>query len=921
MSNRQQPTAFKSAEKFFRLKPLVAGVRIVIAGGLFVGSGVATAYEPLPIPSFNPITAGHAPVPIIAQAINGQATAAINGHAMTINQITDRATIDWKSFDVDKGYSVKFVQPSSSSVALNKIHQADPSVILGTVTANGQIYLVNQNGFIFGKGSVIDANTLVASALNISDDAIKTGIIRVFDNNVNAQKMEDRAALNGNTNDPNTAVKLNAKINVAAGAKIHAAKNGSVILAAPTVENSGSVTTDEQGQILMVASQDAVYLQPTSGKDPFAGLLVEVGKGGQVTNQTTGNISARQGNVTLAGFAVNQSGRVSATTSVNANGSVRLLARENAQVTVDRGASYLTAAQTVRSADLKDGLGKESKVTLGKNSSINVLPDINGGSAIDEQAQKQSVVEVTADKIHLQSGSSIVATSGEVNLKATDNLVDPLSGKTGRIDLEKGSSIDVSGTKNVKVAMERNVADVSVQTFNLRDAPYQRGGVLKGKTVKVDIRNLPSIVDASSASASIKKGIDERLGAGGTINLTSSGDVVVNDGAVADISGGSVSYQDGYINTTKLLSATGRIVDISKANPNEQFSSIFGLVNEDHVKWGVSTEWNMLDQLSAGQFEKGYTEGKAGGAVNIQSPLTAWNGQLVAGVVSGINQRNRPVSGGSFILNNQDNDTGARAGAFLSSQNVLFQNTQPLLTINIDDPFPADVNHKASDLVLSNSLINQSGISNLGIKTSGTVTLEKDAALSMPALSQFTVDSSKINIDGSLHTAGGRIALKSINTGSSDTGQVNLLTSSLLDVSGRWLNDFHDGVSAELNQAVVIDGGSVSINSDRDMNFNSGATIKTDGGARLGVTGNQFDVGKAGSINLVAGSSSIKGLMHLDGNFSAFGLGKGGDLSLTANKINIGTKVNEVNALNIGVTNGSLDIGSNSGFSSVNLIS
>jgi filamentous hemagglutinin len=925
MSNRQHPIASKSSDDFFRLKPLAAGVRIVIAGGLFVGSGVAPVNaevpSPLPVPTITPVTIGLPPVPIIDQAIHGQATAAITGKAMTINQITDKATIDWKSFNVDKGYSVNFVQPSSSSVALNNIHQADPSVILGTVTANGQIYLVNQNGFIFGKDSVVDANSVLVSALNISDEAFKAGIIRVFDSNPNAN-IADKAALNGTTNP-------NAKIQVDAGASLHVGKNGSIILAAPTVDNSGSISADQQGQILLVASQDKVYLQPASSSSPFAGLLVEVGKGGQVNNNTSGNVAVRQGNVTLAGFAVNQSGRLSATTSVNVNGSIRLLARETAIDSFDpkTNTHNLTASQTVRNSGTLNE--QDSSVTLGQNSSVTVLADANGGTAIDEQAQKQSFVEVSADKIDMQSGSVIVATSGQVNLTASSNPLDkpvdaqgtPLVGTAGRIDLESGSRIDVSGTKNVQVAMARNVAAVSVQSFNLRDAPYQLGGVLKGQTVQVDIRNLPTIIDASTASASIQRGIDERLGGGGQINLTSAGDVVVNTGAVTDISGGTVNYQGGYINTTQLVSAvTGQVVDISVANPNVQYSGIYGVYKEAHTKWGVAETYNLMTQLNAGRFENGYTEGKAGGALTIQSPLTAWGGQLVAGAVTGIYQRSNPVSGGSLTFNKGDNGTFFSAGLFHSSQNVSFQNAAQLLNISLNNPV------SPSDLVLSNALVNQSGISNLTVKTAGDVTVAKDAALSMPALSNFNVDAGAIDVKGSIYAAGGIIALNSnialnpINQ-SQSTGQLNLFSTSVLDVSGRWVNDFQNGFASALTSPVVINAGTVSVNANSVLDFSKGAEINADGGAWLGLAGNRLTAGNAGSIQLTAGNSSIPGVMQADGGLSAYGLSQGGSLSLTTNKINVGAQILEANALNMGVTNGALDIAANAGFSTINLTS
>ena len=928
MSHRTQLTPYKPVENLFRLRPLVACMRVIIAGGLFAGP-VAQVYADLPVP------AGYAnlPVPQATWVDSGSANLSSDGTNMQINQHSDKVTLNWQSFNVGKDNAVQFVQPNASSVALNRIYDSNPSQILGHITANGQIYLVNQNGFVFGNGSVVDTNTLVASALNISAESLNTGIASEFN-------IHQKAALGT----PGQQLGSDKAIKVEAGAKIHAGQNGSIILAAPTVENSGSISVDQGGQILLVASKDTVYLQPASSSSPFAGLLVEVGTGGKVTNNAGGDVSVRQGNVTLAGFAVNQSGRLSATTSVNVNGSIRLMAGEVGVPTTNATNDLTTAqTQTVRPGDLNDGLGTESQVTFGQNSSVTVLADANGGSAIDSQAQQQSYVEAHAAKIDMQSGSSIVATSSQVNLTATTNPdpLDPLylknpnfTGFRGRIDLESGSRIDVSGTKNVQVAMARNVANVSVQSFNLRDAPYQRGGVLQGQTVQVDIRNLPTIVDASSAMASIKRGIDERLGTGGIINLVTAGDAVVNSGAVIDISGGSVSYQSGYINTTQLLTSTGRIVDIGKADPNLQYTSIFGVVTELHQKWGVTTTWNILDQIGAGRFEQGYTEGKAGGALNIVSPLTLWDGQLIAGSVSGINQRSQPVSGGSLTFNKDD--IFDLAHSFLSSQNVSFQTGQQLVNIGIDGKFPKKPNSQQySDLVLSTALVNQSGISNLTVKTAsnpgnptgGNVTVAKDAALSMPVLSNFNIEASNIDMQGSLYTAGGAITLKSIDTGTVDlsgqlnSGQLNVAASSVLDVSGRWVNDFKSGITSALNTPVVINAGTVSLNADHALNFDKGAFIKADGGAWLGLTGRRLTDGKAGNIGFVAGTSLIEGSLHADGGLSAYSLSQGGSLSLTTNKINIGAQAAEANALNLGVTNGGLDIAANAGFNTVNLVS
>ena len=902
-----------------RLRPLVRGIRWVIASGLLVGSNVSTADTPLPVPTFNAITPGLVPVPIIANAANGQATAAIAGNAMNIRQITDKATIDWKSFNIDHGYSVNFQQPNTSSVALNRIHDANATQILGALNANGQVYLLNTNGILFGNGSQVNTNGLVASALNITDETLKNGLFQVLDKNINAEQLEIKAALNGNTNDLSTAVNPDAKIDVAAGANIHVGKNGNIILAAPTVTNSGAISADEQGQILLVASKDTVYLQPTSSKDPFAGLLVEVGTGGKVSNEVSGAIATRQGNITLAGFAVNQLGRISATTSVNVSGSVRLLARESAQVNVENGKSSLIATQTVRDNDLNDGLETESAVTFGENSSVKVLADANGGSSIDSITQNKSLVEVSADKINMKSGSSIIATSGNVNFQATNNLVDPLfSGTQGRIVLEKNSLIDVSGSKNVTVAMERNVADVSVQSFNLRDAPNQRGGVLQGKTIKVDVRNLPTIVDASSAKDAIKRDINERLGSGGTINLKSSGDVIVNTGAVSDISGGGVVYKSGYIKTTGLIDAvTGQVVDISSANPNKYYSGMHGIITEAHSKWGVTKSWGTLSEPS--RYESGYTEGKAGGALNIQSPITAWAGQVKAGTVSSQYQRSTPASGGAFTINRDDNGNGAfPVEEFLSSQDVSFQNKSQVQALGIQDLGINDDLPSDTPLTLSSDLVNRSGLSDINIKTRGVVTVAENTKLSMPILGNLSIDAANIDVLGSVSTSGGNITLNALANPNIDTsGQINLRENSQLNVSGRWINDFKEGITTPL----AINAGTVNLKANDQINFEKGSTIKADGGAQLAVSGNTVTAGNAGTIKIQGSNISFGESMQTKGVLSAIGINQGGTLNLITSKITIGGDSSESDGLNLGVTNRALDIVANAGFRNINLTS
>ena len=92
-----------------------------------------------------------------------------------INQQSNRLVIDWTSFNVAANETVQFNQPSVSAAALNRILSQDPSQIFGNIIANGQIYLLNPNGIIFGKTATVNVGGLFATGLNISNSDFMNG--------------------------------------------------------------------------------------------------------------------------------------------------------------------------------------------------------------------------------------------------------------------------------------------------------------------------------------------------------------------------------------------------------------------------------------------------------------------------------------------------------------------------------------------------------------------------------------------------------------------------------------------------------------------------------------------------------------------------------------------------------------------------
>ena len=82
----------------------------------------------------------------------GSASIGSGAGTTTINQSSQNAAINWQSFSIGQGEAVRFVQPNSSSVALNRVLGSDPSSILGSLSANGKVFLLNPNGILFGQG-------------------------------------------------------------------------------------------------------------------------------------------------------------------------------------------------------------------------------------------------------------------------------------------------------------------------------------------------------------------------------------------------------------------------------------------------------------------------------------------------------------------------------------------------------------------------------------------------------------------------------------------------------------------------------------------------------------------------------------------------------------------------------------------------
>lgn len=104
--------------------------------------------------------------PTGSHVAQGNAAVLTTNKTTTINQISSRAVIDWKNFNLAADEKVIFNLPNNQAATLNNISGAR-SQIDGTVTSNGTLYFVNKNGFVFGATSNVTAANVIISTQEI----------------------------------------------------------------------------------------------------------------------------------------------------------------------------------------------------------------------------------------------------------------------------------------------------------------------------------------------------------------------------------------------------------------------------------------------------------------------------------------------------------------------------------------------------------------------------------------------------------------------------------------------------------------------------------------------------------------------------------------------------------------------------------
>jgi len=450
----------------------------------------------------------------------GQAAIAYGANKTTINQATQRAAIDWQSFDVGSQQAVRFNQPNASAVVLNRVVGPDPSQIAGRISANGQVIIENQSGVTFLGGSQVNTNGLMATAAGIGNANFAAGNM-VFDQ----------------------AAKPNARVSNQGTITVKGA--GLAALVAPSVSNSGTIDA-RMGHVVLAGAR-AVTL------DMYGDGLVSV----NITKQVT---EAPDGTAAL----VTNTGVIRA-----AGGTVQLTARA-----ADGVVQNLVSAGGTISANKA---GTISIASIGGSLEIVGQVSADGGGTVSVNATGNATVAksatVTANAHRTGNGGHISVVSG-----GTTTMAGTLSAKGGQAGGNGGfvevsgpalsltGAVDVSARKGSTGTLLLDPTDLSIVAgaagSGALDSTLSGAGQIAyadnagANTItngEINALNANLVLQATN-SITLQTGAPLTVGAGKTLTLqTQTGNIALN----ATISGGTGS--------TLVLSAGGGVTQDATA--------------------------------------------------------------------------------------------------------------------------------------------------------------------------------------------------------------------------------------------------------------------------------------------------------------------------------------------------------------------
>lgn len=584
--------------------------------------------------------------PVGGIVTSGGATISSAGSNTTINQSTSKAIINWQGFNVGASESVRFNQPSSSAIVLNRVVGPDGSSIMGNISANGRVFLINPNGILFGSGSQVNVGGMVASTLGMTDANFLAGNYQFTGNS--AAAILNQGTLNTNTDGGYIAL-LGANVS---NTGVITARLGTVALAA-----GNGITLDVAGDNLLNVSvnEGAVNALVSNGHLIMA-------DGGQV-------LMTARGASSLLSNAVNNTGLIQAQSIESANGLIILSAGPDAGVvnvsgTID--ASGLGSGQTGGTVELLGGTVNLS------NASIDVSGNTGGGQAIvggnfngagpqpnSLYTNIDSTSTINADATESGNGGKIavwsdnttvmdgtltarggalsgdggfIETSGKKVVLADTAYVNTLApnGETGTWLLDPinwsigGTYIVGEGESSASLVSRLGISDVTITATNDINV-----------NTAVTWTNANDLTLEAGHDVNIKAAITAST-AGAILNITAGNDILITDAITASGAANQINMtagndvhiegaltSDGAANEINVLARRGSIRPRATYLPGTLTSS-GSTANKISMIAGVDIEIGTVTTTGSAEIIAG-NSGTGAGTVKIDTRLTAPN--------------------------------------------------------------------------------------------------------------------------------------------------------------------------------------------------------------------------------------------------------------------------------------------------------
>ncbi|TAK46426.1 MAG: filamentous hemagglutinin N-terminal domain-containing protein [Betaproteobacteria bacterium] len=785
--------------------------------------------------------------------VAGQASFNTVGKSLTVTN-SPNAIINWQGFSIGAGEITRFAQQSASSAVLNRVVGQDPSAILGTLTSNGRVYLVNPNGILFGQGSRVDVAGLVASTLNLSNQDFLAGRLN-FETGATAGSIVNQG-------------------------DIVTGSGGRVLLIAPDVQNHGLISS-AQGEVVLAAGKS---VQLVEADLPM--LKVEVSSGGEALN--VGRIIAEGGKIGVYAGLINQRGVVRAdSASVDAAG--RIVFRASDTAILDAGSA--TSASGVRGGEIQV-LG--DKVGLVGNARIDASGEVGGGTVLvggDFQGRNPEVpnafrtyfgpeATITADAIASGDGGKVIVWSddatrayGTINARGgaqggNGGFVE-VSGKSW---LEFQGKVDTSAPMGASGTLLLDPSDVDIVSGSdtlAGGAGFDGGnpnniftggsgassigwGTIKTHltttnggtnvviTTSPNFSGQCSIVGACGDIDVINDSPD--LASSNTLSLLAHRNINVTGGGITNSGGGTLELWAGWNGASATTPALGNAGNITITKPINLSGAVAGEVllhannniTDSAAAGGVITANKLLASTNSGSVPGSVLLDSNSHMVDIiagnsSDQFLFKNGKsLEIGTVAGINGIN--VTALSSFSDSAINIQ-------LTSGSLLV--TQPIAS-NASDPLGAASIALTADtgaIGVTNSSISAQAITGLSTGAGGSATVVLQSG---PGTS--------VNLDGGTVSATGGDGVGGSDGGGAASvtltgpGQINVANSSAISATGGSGGPTGGAATVSLSST----SGGIGVN---------GSSVSSVGGA----ANNTFGTGGSARVGLEAGTSIVLG--------------------------------------------------------------